>query len=732
MTRLGIRRWWQGSRREGAVSSSRPLRLRGAAALALLIGIAALAAQAGRIPREPLSWDALLAPYSTGTPLPDGFRLDAIQRGAGNDVVISIRRPGDGATVEVHVLPRGRWSSIRETASFGIGYETPHSSADEREAITELLAATVRAHDRGLPAPDAIPLRAAFDPTVLPWWLDMLRGGRGLLLGSSLALLAVIALVPSPRLAHAGVALGIADLGALSLALPALTADLGGQWMVPVAAALLLAALHDRPLGSRADHCLALAVVAAALLLRGGLGPWGPLHVNGYAPLFIEAAARDPAAIAAYGPGYLELFGPIAHLAPANPDWAVFAANALLSALVAALAFALGRLAGLPRPAAAAAALLLAIDPIAIRSGATESYFPALIVLCSVAAAALLAAAREPEVGSGWRVAACGAAAGLLLAQATRIHPSGWGLAATVPFIVLAGAARTASHRLRLLLVSGGLAAGVLCITSAGVLLDVLGNIRSGTLMQLTPPLSLWPLTWIAAAAIVYAIVAPQRGLAVPAGLCAAALIMTRHGYAQSWVWQQSYDRLYLTLPLIAAVAAIPAAAWRRTWIVVPAALLLALAWIRLGLPVVAARTTDHLEYRWLRHQLAALPPQCRVIYLASADKRGIALPTYVGTPPRSAVAMLPREPHTIEAALAPAACRYYVRTSLCASEQGRPACAAIEQRLSLEPLAQASFPALPSSPFFAYDRDPVETVIARAEVIASDASRSPDDPSPR
>jgi hypothetical protein len=60
----------------------------------------------------------------------------------------------------------------------------------------------------------------------------------------------------------------------------------------------------------------------------------------------------------------------------------------------------------------------------------------------------------------------------------------------------------------------------------------------------------------------------------------------------------------------------------------------------------------------------------------------------------------------------------YYVRTSLCSSAEGRPACEAIESRMELVPVSRASFPARPSSPLLAYDSDPVETVIARVESV--------------
>ncbi len=53
---------------------------------------------------------------------------------------------------------------------------------------------------------------------------------------------------------------------------------------------------------------------------------------------------------------------------------------------------------------------------------------------------------------------------------------------------------------------------------------------------------------------------------------------------------------------------------------------------------------------------------------------------------------MDPRRPSTIEAALAPAPCLYYVHSSLCSTAEGRPECEAIERRLTLVPIARASF----------------------------------------
>src|SRR5262249_8819671 len=91
--------------------------------------------------------------------------IDGVGHGAEHDVVIRIKRPSDSATIEVHVLPRGHWTGVRESQSFGIAYEVTRSSAAvmDCEAITEVLAETIRSRDHGLPSPPAIPLGSAFE-----------------------------------------------------------------------------------------------------------------------------------------------------------------------------------------------------------------------------------------------------------------------------------------------------------------------------------------------------------------------------------------------------------------------------------------------------------------------------------------------------------------------------------------------------------------------------------------
>src|SRR5262249_54200229 len=162
---------------------------------------------------------------------------------------------------------------------------------------------------------------------------------------------------------------------------------------------------------------------------------------------------------------------------------------------------------------------LLAIDPVGIRIAATESYFPAIMALCVSADIVLLYAVRAAvEADSPWRAAGRIVAAGFLLVLAGRIHPVAWGLIATVPFIIFAAERVSPARRLEIFLASVAIIGGLMVATSGGVLLDVLGRVRSGTLMR-PPALPLfWPLATSAAAVAAYATVASHRGFGIAAG----------------------------------------------------------------------------------------------------------------------------------------------------------------------------------------------------------------------
>lgn len=130
-----------------------------------------------------VSWEDLLSPYAQGQALPGGYYLLPPRRGGEHDVVLVARRnPASDraeARVQIHILERGRWHGVRESRSFGIAYETPQSPAPEadREAVTEAVAAAVRARDTGFESADIVPIRAEPPP---PWLSRSLRSLSGL------------------------------------------------------------------------------------------------------------------------------------------------------------------------------------------------------------------------------------------------------------------------------------------------------------------------------------------------------------------------------------------------------------------------------------------------------------------------------------------------------------------------------------------------------------------------
>ena len=93
--------------------------LRFALAVAALL-VAVVLAQPGPGRAGQRTWDTLLQPLAIGKPVALGYVLGAPHRGEEQDIVFAARSPDGGSTIEVHVLDRGRWPGIRETASFGV------------------------------------------------------------------------------------------------------------------------------------------------------------------------------------------------------------------------------------------------------------------------------------------------------------------------------------------------------------------------------------------------------------------------------------------------------------------------------------------------------------------------------------------------------------------------------------------------------------------------------------
>jgi len=481
-----------------------------------------------------------------------------------------------------------------------------------------------------------------------------------------------------------------------------------GRFPWVLAAGLLLAGAGLIGARPRARHAgLAFALWGGALALRAAFGPWGPFHVNGQGPAWLAAAIAGSGSLEHYGPGYAELFGPVARLWPGSPDTAIFLANAMLCAAIPALAWVAARLLRLDARVALGAAVLLAFDPVSVRLGATESYLPSIAALTLGAAALLLAAVRCAEGRRRWVAAAFGLAAALLGAQATRIHPLAWGPVALVPAVVPA-APDLPSGRRRLCWTAAAVALGgaTVALVSGDVVLEVLDRLRAGALMR--PAAPSWGLPLFVAALVAAAVLAtwrrPTRRLVLAAAPAVLYLATTAPSFAQSAIALHAYARVLIALPFLALGAHVP----RRA--ALPVTAVLALALVVGGAPVVRARTTEHEEYRWLRERLSALPAGCYVAHVSHAGSRTLYLPVF---PPRHPLPFGEGEAFD-PGLLAGGRCVAYVHGSICTSPEGRAACAAFERDLELEVLARTTFPAAPSFDVLPYDRARVECRVAR------------------
>jgi len=506
-----------------------------------------------------------------------------------------------------------------------------------------------------------------------------------------------------------------------ALRVPAERTSVGGGSEALLIGALALAILAR--VGARApavrDRLAALALFGVALPLRLLLGAWGPLRINGLGPLWVMAAAVDAKEAAAYGPGYAEVFGPLVRHLLLAPDHALFATNVFISALVPVLVFSLARPCGIDRARAVFAGLIVSFDPVSIRIAATESYVPVIAALTMTAAVGFAASALHASRRAPRRALCIALAASLCCAEAARIHPAAWLPVALAPLATAGAAGLSVRRRLASGLVAIGISGAVVALTSAANVFHAYESMLTGETMTAA---WMWPFDGARSALVALATLAALLLVARPrwplawGALSLVVLLSTRGNYGQSVLWQESFDRLYLAPLLVGAVTLVPSR-FARTRAFAPLAAVALLALFARSAPrVFRGHTTDQEEYDWARQELARLPPSCRIAYVAFAGRRNLFLPTYLleATGPAAALRLDGRAPIDVSFALGPVGCAYYARTSLCTSVEGRDVCADVERQLVLEPVASASFPAVPSNQMMPYDRDRVESALLR------------------
>ncbi|MCC6556841.1 MAG: hypothetical protein IT372_28120 [Polyangiaceae bacterium] len=484
--------------------------------------------------------------------------------------------------------------------------------------------------------------------------------------------------------------------------------------LAAAAAACALRRRAPRSPGRRASWVPLAALSVAALAFRWLALPRAFFHQNGHGPSWI-AYALGTADLERYGPGYAEVFGEIARLAPAAPEAAVFAAQALAGAAIPALAFSIARRAGAGRALALALAVPLVVDPALGRMAQGESYFNACAALLFAAAAALAAGARGSPRRPGFWIAAL--AAGLLVAQAARIHPLCWVPAATLPAVVL-----VQRGRLRRRIALAAASAAVIGVVVGVVALPAMRAVIAGPLgRQWMSDIAVGAGGWAqiaaaAAAAVIAWRTSPRAVLPIAVGaaclVVAVAANRVRHDDPRI-----SAACLRLAWPaLIAAAAAalssMPLAARARSALCAAVALAGAAHAASTFRPM-AALPTDAVEADWALRWRGRLPAGARVIYLHSAERRVVALPLY---PPAAGPAPDALDAGALAHATALGPGVYYYRSSLCGTEEGREACAAFERRHTLRLLEERDLPSSASVPWLPMPPGPIRAALYEIE----------------
>lgn len=488
-----------------------------------------------------------------------------------------------------------------------------------------------------------------------------------------------------------------------------------GPWLPLLAIALLLMVAGRLGRVPRGDVAAAAALLSVAAALRYGLGLFGPLHVNGQGPLWI-AGATESWLLRAYGPGYPELFSGVARL-QSIADGPIFTANLWFAAAAAPLGFALARGLGMTRGVALILGAVLALDPVTVVYFVSESYLPAIVAFLLATQLSLAVAAGCHARRDRLNTAVALLAAGLFASAAARIHPVSYLPTALSALVVLAvPSRRDLKSKLGLLSLAGLAVGGTVLATSHAVVQAVLESAlhHSRTAHEFTAFEVL-----LLAAVGATALALRKRWLGSQAGWLAfvalAAAFATREVYGQQTHWQLAYDRLFLPMIALGAIAWLPSRVGR----IVPGTLVVAIATAALLYPAYAlliAPPTEMAEYRFVRQALASAPPGCTLASVERIGSRVTLLPHYAIPPaPDGSRRRISLEaPTDLAAAATPGRCLRYVHSSLCNSLEGRPICEAIEASLELEELERLETAPQVSYLSHRYDRDPVEIIVYR------------------
>jgi len=453
--------------------------------------------------------------------------------------------------------------------------------------------------------------------------------------------------------------------------------------------------------------------------VRALFAPWTFFHQNGQGPYWVEAAVSDIGGVSRYGPGYAELFAPVTRLAPDNPDLAIFVVMSLAVAALPLFAFLIvHRLAG-NAGVGLFVAFAFAVDPMLARLAQSESYFAVHLVLYFGAAVVLAGIARDSMRSVRFWLGAV--AAGLLVAQAVRVHPLGWAAATTLPALVLLGTGCLRWRLGRALVAAAVLLAVVIGASGAALVEVATGPFGQQWLPQagFQPEAPPWGWLLLAIGGLLLAIVAKRRGdVLVATGLFALTVMTAMRAnllhHASPWLdaavmWQ--FAPVYVGVFAAIASGTLKSPGWNShafgLLLLVPALFVTSLGDV--ALPTDARELRQSIEWR------DEVPEHALITWVGRADERILMLPLYssADVEPFPLTVGSPRAlPRTHEA--------LYYRSSLCSTESAASACAALEATFDLEPLHEASLPAVGSLPWFPYETDSVDVGLYRIRGAAS------------
>ena len=431
-------------------------------------------------------------------------------------------------------------------------------------------------------------------------------------------------------------------------------------------------------------------------------------HQNGQGPLWIRYALGRMAPFTAYGTGYREIFSTPVAAFGGDPSRSVFETQAVLGTVVPACAWTIARRVGARRPVAALLALLVACDPLLARLAESESYFATTLALL-ISASALLCAGVPLERSHRWTRWCAVLGAGLLVAQAARVHIFGWVPAAMVPFPLLLMRGPLPRRARFFAMATLGIAVVVLIGAAPEmrtVLVGPLGE-RFGTHRRSLPDPALIPLV-LALGVVLLSLRATRSHRGVLAALVFALSIalgklMSDIGGSPT-PWVDGAQRALFAPALIASASAWSSMLSRTKHRALFAALALSLsgAFLLTRARSMTPLPTDALEASWVTSFKASLPAGATVSYLGRVGDRIDELPLYNPLPWSAAepTAVPLRDAVTL---LASGSDAYYVRTTLCFTPEGAPVCAALERTAVLEPVQSRSLPARPSMRDFSY-----------------------------